>query len=624
MMKQGRDSHGKLRRPIQYFVSASALLVAATIPFNIAHAQTVEKNKDGIPSVTLSGDTETETREEKLRTAVESLSSILGQAKEDGLLRAKGELPTPTTNNMQSVDPSEEALRCENAAILNFDSLIGVETYEDLLLYKNEIPVISSREGMIEFARLTLSLGLGTETKALLAGFQGDDIDLALRLADIVEEPEFKTDNPIFSPYSGCHSFMPIFSLVEKASANVPSFSGVERRELLSGFDRFPKVLKETIAVKLAILAMENDNENIAKSIWRKLDNDARENETLLPIEKVERDEYLYLNALLKKDDDPEYYKAVIKHFAEREGVYQLKSLKKLADMNREKGESNKLIETTLEGIREILPKSSEKKAASYELVKNRIYSGDVTAAIETTKKYFSPSEAEYLESATQLKAIVEALLTDEDSRRRFSGLNNYLFDTLFFEASGDTDTLKYEALSVAIAFGLPQLYKDIVGSQQAKLSDDVKELIKQAQFLIALKANNFELPGNFNSLELSDFTQVDIARQAIAEKNFDAADEIISTLKKNAETSEQTSEIERALALTKGEWSDLFEKSLADPGSETSANGDPLSNILDVLGNSRPAGAVTNGKGWVDKMPQYLTDMDATLQKTKAYLKNG
>ena len=620
MMKQGRVSHGKLRRPIQYFVSASALLALFVMPFSSVQAQTIEESEEGVTTVTLSGDVESETQAEKLRTAAESLSSILGQAKESGLLKAKGDSSTTTSNAFNPPDTPEGPSRCENAALLNMSSLIGVETYEDLIFYKNEISDISSREGMIEFARLTLSLGLGTETRALLAGFQGDDINLALRLADILDDPEFKTDNPIFSQYSDCHPFMPIFSLVEKASANLPSFSGVERRELLTGFDLFPKVLKEAMAVKLAILAMENDNEAIAKAIWRKLDNDARENETLLPIEKLERDEYLYLNALLKKDDDPDYYKAVIKYFAEHESVYQLKSLKKLADMNRSKGESNRLVETTLEGIHEILPKSAEKKAASYELVKNRIYSGDVVAAIETTKKYFAPTESEYLESAKQLRSIVEALLTDEDSRRRFSGLNKYLYDTLFFEASGDTNSLKYEALSVAIAFGLPQLYEDIAGSPKAELSNDVKALIKQAQLLIALKANNFQLPANFTTLGLSDLSQVDIARQAIAEKNFDAADEIISRLKKSVETSE----IERALALTKGEWADLFEKSQAQSEHDSSENNDSLSAILSILENDRPARAMIEGKGWVNKVPQYLTDMDATLKKTKAYLKNG
>jgi len=100
----------------------------------------------------------------------------------------------------------------------------------------------------------------------------------------------------------------------------------------------------------------------------------------------------------------------------------------------------------------------------------------------------------------------------------------------------------------------------DIVGSDKAALSSDVKSLIKQAQFLIALKANNFKLPDNFTSLDLSDLTQLDIARQALADKNYDTADTIITSLKQSSEKSD----IERALALTKGQWADLFEKSQA------------------------------------------------------------
>jgi len=231
---------------------------------------------------------------------------------------------------------------------------------------------------------------LGAEAKALLANFSGDDIKLASRLAHILDDPDFSTDDPIFANYSDCHGAMPILSLVEKSTEELPSFTGVERRELLSGFDNFPKVLKEAIAVKLATKALENGDEQIGKAIWRKLDNDARENGTLLPIEKLERDEYLYLNALLKKGDDPDYYRAVLNYLAERESVYQLKALKLLSESNRRAGESNKLIADTLEGIREILPKSSEKTDASYELVKNRIYAGQVLEAIDTTKKYFT------------------------------------------------------------------------------------------------------------------------------------------------------------------------------------------------------------------------------------------
>lgn len=641
-MGQGRISKSRLKMPMQYFVSASAFLAVAIAPWQSAYSQTSEETETTASSQNPSDEKEilefTSPRTINLRNAADNLSSILGQAKENGLLRAKGgdDNISEDQNGAPITKIASGPSRCDMASILDLNKLIGVETYEDLLLYKNEIVDVSTREGMVEFSRLTLALGLGAEAKALLANFSGDDIKLASRLAHILDDPDFSTDDPIFANYSDCHGAMPILSLVEKSTEELPSFTGVERRELLSGFDNFPKVLKEAIAVKLATKALENGDEQIGKAIWRKLDNDARENGTLLPIEKLERDEYLYLNALLKKGDDPDYYRAVLNYLAERESVYQLKALKLLSESNRRAGESNKLIADTLEGIREILPKSSEKTDASYELVKNRIYAGQVLEAIDTTKKYFTVSDKEYLESATQLRAIVEALLTDDDSRQRFAGLNNYLYDTLFFEASGDTDVLKYEALSVAIAFGLPQLYEDIVGSDKAALSSDVKSLIKQAQFLIALKANNFKLPDNFTSLDLSDLTQLDIARQALADKNYDTADTIITSLKQSSEKSD----IERALALTKGQWADLFEKSQAQARTQAQTQAEsqaqnqskrddgkseaPLSTILSVLDKGNPKRAVTNGKGWVDKMPQYLSDMDETLQKTKAYLKNG
>lgn len=540
--------------------------------------------------------------ENGLSNAAESLSKILADAKRQGFMQAK-----PTVVETQTAEPVESPLlSCAAAEVLDFQALQPIEAYEDLITGKDVSSEMEAQYGALHLARIYLSLGLGVEAVATLSPYEGADAELLKRVAMLLADPHYDVETPLLEIYADCNSHAELWAILENPERLETVLSGERRRRIVNTMPTFPKYIRENLSVNLAIKAAENDNMFLAQAIWAKMDTEARETGHRLPADKTEKDDYLYLNGLLKKDSDPNFYLSVLNYLAEREGVFRLTALTQLSKLNRTStAKINASLEDDLLEVSQNFSNGYESQLAAMELVKNRIHIGRAVDAISATKKYFSPSDAEYRQSVLQITDLVQGRLRSEHQLNRIVGLNDYLYDTRFFEYAGNTDGLRYDALSAALLSGLPELHHKIFDADES-LPTEAEKLMQQARFFADLKIDSQQvLTQNNNNMLLPDILLKRVARHALANNNTVLARSMAAKLS----GSEARQNMTHNIAWIEGRWAD------------TAGTDDK---ITDVLKQSAPIPLTTSERNWIKKLPKQLLDIETTLQKTQAYLKNG
>ncbi len=590
MRMSGQKSHTRKRNKLSRSPKLSLVLAfLSSVSFTSIHAaaQTTDEAANVV-------------NENGLSDAAENLSRILRSAKEKGLVQAKKTTQTTEASN------ETPAVNCDIGEILKFTSLQPIETYEDLTMAKSVRDEMNDVYGALHLARVQLSLGLNTEAKATLAPYETIEADLLVRAAGLLTHPHFDIDAPIIEAFAHCNTQTKIWAMLENPEYFREPISAENRRKIVNEVAVFPKFLRETISVNLGIKAAETGEINLARALWAKMDTEARENGTRLPDEKLDKHDYLYLNGLLNKDSDPDFYISVLNYLSEREGEFRLTALTQLSKENRS---STAKINTTLEDdlveVSQTFSNGSESQLAALELVKNRIHVGRAIDAITATKKYFNPTDAEFRQSVLQITELVQTRLQSESNLKRIVGLNDYLFDTAFFEEGGDTDGLKTQALNAALLSNLPELHEKIFVSEE-DVPKDAKPLLKQARFFANLKSGKTQdEPETIRSVSLSNTLAQKTGEQALAENNLNLARSMAAKMSDNNERQDLLQNI----AWIEGRWSDTMKKS---------------DDIVQVLTNPTSQAISADDRQWVKKLPEKLSSIETTLQHTQDYLKNG
>lgn len=562
-----------------------------------------------VPVQTLAQTSDTQiVNENGLSDAAQNLSKILKDAKEKGLVQAKrpNETQQPSRATSDNQGAQTETLNCDIGEVLKFKSLQPIEVYEDLTVAKSVSEEMKGVYGALHLARVQLSLGLGPEAKATLASFETVEADLLKRAAGLLTHPHFDIDEPQIDAYSNCNSHTKIWAMLENAEYFLNPIPGGERRKIINDVSEFPKFLRETISVNLGIKAAENGEMNLARALWEKLDTDARENGTRLPDEKTDKHSYLYLNGLLNKDSDPDFYISVLNYLSEREGELRLTALTQLSKENRSStAKINTSLEDDLVEVSQNFSSGSESQLAALELVKNRVHVGRAIDAVIATRKYFNPDDAEFRQSVLQITELVQSRLQSDNNLKRITGLNNYLFDTEFYEEAGDTDSLKTNALSAALLAGLPELHEQIFLSKES-IPEAAKPLLEQAEFFSNLKTGNqVGIAEQVRSVSLSNRNAKQAAHQALGNNDVNLARSMAAKLVEG----EDRKAIIQDIAWIEGRWADTAKSDDA---------------IIDVLMTETPTPIALTNRQWIKELPAKLSDIETTLQKTQDYLKNG
>lgn len=538
--------------------------------------------------------------ENGLSDAAENLSRILKSAKEKGLVQAKQPEQTKDTSG------EAPAVNCDIGEILKFTSLQPIETYEDLTVAKSIRDEMNDVYGALHLARVQLSLGLGTEAKATLSPYETIEADLLARAAGLLTHPHYDIDAPIIEAYADCNAQTKIWAMLENPEYFMEPISGEARRKIVNDVSEFPKFLRETISVTLGIKAAENGEVNLARALWEKMDTEARENGTRLPDEKLDKHNYLYLNGLLNKDSDSGFYISVLNYLSEREGEFRLTALTQLSKENRSStAKINTSLEDDLVEVSQTFSNGSESQLAALELVKNRIHVGRAIDAITATQKYFNPSDAEFRQSVLQITDLVETRLQSENNLKRIIGLNDYLFDTDFYEEGGNTETLKVNALSAALLSNLPELHEKIFIAED-DIPEEAQPLLEQALFFTNLKNGNAQdVSETVRTVSLSDALAKQTGHQALVDNNINLARSMAA---KMPDTNDRDDLLQN-IAWVEGRWADTTAKS---------------DDIVQVLTNPAPQPISVRDGQWVKTLPAKLSDIETTLQQTQDYLKNG
>jgi predicted transcriptional regulator len=598
--------------------SVAFLLSCALFPLS-AQAQTSE------PKTPESKSSEQPAKQD-LSGAAESLSQIIREAKRAGLVQShhqeKTEMGAKATKS-PSNEPSEAVLNvnafdvagCDAASVLDFSSMKNVSKYEDVLSAGEKTEGMDKSESAIWKAKVYLSLGLGVEARSMLSSVNSEEANLLRHAAEILEHPDTAPQSLFFLPYSDCGEDVFFWTALDTPDVLQADITGQDRRRIIAKLDNYPPRLKDFFAVHFAIRAAENGRFKVANGIWNKLEREARDNQSLLPSERYDEDEVLYLKGLLEREADIDYAFSIFSHLAEREGLYRLPALKNLNELNLENKAGEAVIDKNLIEISEKGAGSIDGKVAAFELVKNRVHSGDAEAAILVVKKYFELTDENYIAGAEKIRELVEFKLTSVEKLTRLQGLNAFLTDKTFYAVTGSFTDMEVLALQAAFESGLPELHAQILLEEEPK-SPAANALLEASKLFAGIKSDSLDDSEIKRGLKYLDEDMVfRIGRYAVAEGKTNLAEHIAGRLKNDS----QVKEINQSLAITDKRWDDLA-NIISGDNNEDQAHQE----TVELMALTVEPAVTTRSPQWFTALPAHLDKIDKSIRQTEDYLNNG
>ncbi|RKQ72158.1 hypothetical protein DES40_1495 [Litorimonas taeanensis] len=568
------------------------------------------------------------TIEDDLSNAADSLSAVIGSAKQSGILKSHSNkavtTPVPAGERQNTPQPlNVKSGSCQALSVLDFSNLKTLSNYEDLSAAKTSEPQENKAGNSQHIARVYISLGLGIEAATAISNDSSEEANLLRHVAMILAEPNTARYTGVFKPYQNCVDTIFPFVALDTPEVLANDIDGARRRAIINSLDKYPPKLKDFLEVHLAIRAFENGRNNLGNAIWSKLEREARENETALPEERYDEDELLYLKALLEVNGDTDYARSIFSHLAEREGLYRLSSLQQLTDLKLKSISGSKSGGSSVRGSTAIevdLLEMSEKgigsrdgQIAAFELVKNRVYSNNVTAAVNVTKKYFHPSDDQYKASAEKIRSLIQARLISDNNLVRLQGLNGFLSERDFYAVTDNFPALEYDALYAAFESGLPELHSSII-SEASSMPEKTDQLLRSSKLFEAIKHGQTSLKDIESEIKtLSEPMVLRIAQYAIAENDI----ALMRIVEANLASETEAQTLSRSIAFAEKRWGDIT-------ATESSPETTSQVKTANLLSRDIQNPVTTKSKNWLSSLPSQLKDIDTSIRQTKDFLNNG
>ncbi|MEP6342129.1 MAG: hypothetical protein ABJ275_02355 [Maricaulaceae bacterium] len=571
--------------------------------------------------------------------AASSLKSILKKAGEQGFIAIEGDVQTPVTERASSETLSQKPsskpatkitqlernnplgiVDCNITSVLDLSNYTSLESYDAIHTAKSALEKVENIEDVMPLAHSYMALGFGAEMSGVVKNFKGNKARLIESIGRTIEGDQSVNDYEFITRYSDCNSaalFWSQFSglIISPDANNVTPFElSYDDEDFLN---ELPVNLKKIVTTRFGIYAAENGSRMMATKLLTSLVPRARRGE----LATYKDDGLLYFHGLVRQIDGDPSGLEIFKHLAERDGLYRVRSLQRLAEENLSHG--TRLYESFSDDVDAVSQQyngQQESRQASLQIIKHRLNTDSFIDAIKQVKREFTAVDVERVEAVIFAADRMKAAFKDELKSRQLLALNAFLYDLDFFASYDDLTTLQGMANNTAIDLNLPELVSNIFSTSKTLSSDD-KDMLLYAQTLIAAKHGEYDtviktakgFSGNpdFQSLKLE---------AAVKSGNFK---ETIASLKLTAEDAERYA-LHSGIAWQNGEWSE------AKMALESLAGETPNTDLTTKIALANYIG--DEGRAYVDRaVPKTAVDFDnLTAQLIKdmtvvqGYLSNG
>ena len=435
--------------------------------------------------------------------AVSSLKSVLERAGEQGFISIESnkQKPTPLTDSTQTPAPKTPRvevmpplgdINCNDTSALDLSSYASIESYDAIYTTKASLNKTETLEDVMPLARTYMALGLGAEMLSLVHNYKGHKARLIESMGRVIEGYPSDEDYIIIAQYSECNRGMMFWSefarlsTLYSAESNDPFEFRDENQDFLN---QLPTQIKKIATLRIGIYAAERNSSLTASSLLTTLAPRSKYGE--LPEHKD--DSLLYLFGLIRQlKGDPKGLQ-IFKYLAERDGLYRVRSLQKLAEENLHNGA--KLYENYTGDVASVGQQyngQKESRQANLQLIKHSLTADRYTEAIEHTKREFMAMDVERVEAIIFAADRLQEALKDDLKTRQLLALNAYLYDPEFFVAYDALATLQRAAMDSAIHLNLPELVVDIFSNIKGPSADE-EDILVYAETLIAAKHGEYD-----------------------------------------------------------------------------------------------------------------------------------
>lgn len=567
--------------------------------------------------------------------AASSLKSVLKKAGEQGFIAIEGEGLTPVTESPKSEAPPPKpdtkttqlerdlpigVVDCKITSVLDLSNYTSVESFDAIHAAKSALEKSEKLEDVMPLVHTYMALGFGAEMSGLVKNYKGNKARLIESIGRTIEGDHSVNDYEFIARYSNCNSsamFWSEFSgLILSPSENNPTpFElSYEDQDFLN---QVPVNLKKITTTRFGIYAAENGSRMTATKLLTSLVPQARRGE----LATYKDDGLLYFHGLVRQlDGDPSGLE-IFKHLAERDGLYRVRSLQRLAEENLSHG--TRLYESFSDDVDAISQQyngQQESRQASLQIIKHRLNTDRFIDAITQVKREFTADDVERVEAVIFAADRMKAAFKDELKSRQLLALNAFLYDLDFFASYDGLTTLQGLANNTAIDLNLPELVADIFSTSKTLSSAD-KDMLLYAQTLIAAKHGEYDVVIK-TAKDFSGKPEFQLLKLEAAVKSGNFK-ETIASLKLKAEDAERYA-LHSGVAWQNGEWSE------AKMALEALAGETPNADITTKIALANYIG--DEGQAYVDRaVPKTAVDFDdltAQLDKdmtlVKGYLSNG
>ena len=558
--------------------------------------------------------------------AASSLRSVLKKAGEQGFIAVNTPQKKTSVKTSKKETPTQlpvieqGAVSCDDTSALNLSNHVSTVAYDAVLSAKSELNKSKSFEDVMPLAKTYMALGLGAEMSDLVKNYNGHKAQLVDTMGRVIEGYPTTQDYNRVLKYSKCSKAMGFWSEFTRISAEPSPQSGApfefsyEEQDFL---DQFPEQLKTLVTLRVGIYAAEQRSRMTATDLLAQLEPKSRYGK--LP--KMKSDDLLYFYGLVRRIDGDNTARQFFEHLAERDGLYRLRSLRKLSEDNLHNG--TKLYKNFSDDIAAVSQQyngQEESRQATLQSVKHYIINDQFIEAIEQAKREFTVFDAERAEAVKFAAERLQKRLNDELNSRKLMALNAYLHDPEFFADYEEITKLKGSANAAAISLNMPELVSIILVDSEG-LSPAEKDVLTYAETLIAAKrgeygtvlktAKSYADDPKFQALILEAAIKTGDYKKTIA--SFDA---------KTSEEERLT--LQSQIAWQNGQWGEakVALEALANESSDTDIKA--KIDVAKYVGTERLAYVNRDVPKTADDLDLLRTQVDKDIELVKGYLSRG
>jgi hypothetical protein len=406
------------------------------------------------------------------KTASETFKSILGDAKQKGLVKPKStepvslKQPSPNIENTFSNMGSETtSIKCSDLDVLDLSDLDRVEsyTYLDVVRADDSDPELTR-------ARRYLALGLGSEARNVVSN-RADTSSKILKRAGAALDG---IPGANLSEYAHCGIAGELWSNLGNSSFKTPERSDADLRIITDHIRAMPPHMIEIIGVQYGITAVRSKQHRNARAVWRMLQDTASLAGRPAPESRTGDHNILFLRAMLNEKMNKDIARNIYQYLSARDSVYAFPSVQRLlalSELERQNESGGNQASTTnevdLKSLAHLYSGQTRGREANLFLIDLEVRSGNLTDAIRLTRDSFVVEDIEFSRAANSMGSVILANLKNPSLSEKLAALNVYLADRPFFEFSGLASELVSDAGSAAIQMGYPELAQIIYASNE-------------------------------------------------------------------------------------------------------------------------------------------------------------